>query len=477
MATEVTLKKMLHPKRWENRTPAPVACTIGSFTASDKSSLLSGAKAFLATAAANVYMYEGDEDAWIQLPASGLGGTFGAGACGEFRALGAMAGTFNQTVTAGGVASLTTNKTIVVNLAGSRIRVIQGTGLGFDGTVVTNTIGINSVITTSGGTFGADTVFQLYSGSFWMATSAAIAFGVYDIATNTWTTRSSTGLPAWATDAQLVSTMGVEQEFATGTATGGGATTLTNSSKSWGINMWANYQIRIKTGTGAGQIRTIASNTGTVITLSSAWAINPDATSVYAIEGNGDFFYLLGNNAVTLYRYAVSTNTWVTLTPTAARAGAMGLGGSANWVDSANGWNNETLINFNQAGTIFRQNGRYIYSFRGGASNVLDIYDIAANTWISNFLYGNQLETFTNGSHSCEANGIIYIQKEITGRFFAFDVANNILNPLSTNVTPQGAVMTGNRMFILQYKDGATTVPFIYSLIHSTTILNRCLLV
>lgn len=285
MATTVNLKKMLHPKRWENRTPAPASSTAGSFITADKYDLLNGSKAFYVQSASIIYMYEGDEDSWIQLPASGLTGTFGAGACGEFRDLGAMGGTFNQTVTAGGATSLTTNKTIIRSLAGMRIRVIAGTGLDFDGTVVSNTIGANSVITTSGGSFGSDTVFQLFSGSLWMTTAGTIGFGVYDRATNAWTSRSVTELPAWGTDAQLVSTIGSAKEFATGTATAGAATTLTNGIKSWGTNMWANYQIRIKSGTGACQIRTIASNTSTVITVSTAWAVNPDATSVYAIEG------------------------------------------------------------------------------------------------------------------------------------------------------------------------------------------------
>lgn len=477
MATTVNLKKMLHPKRWENRTPAPANSAAGSFITADKYDLINGAKAFYVLSASVIYMYEGDEDSWIQLPASGLGGTFGAGACGEFRALGAMGGTFNQTVTAGGAASLTTNKTIVRSLEGMRIRVIQGTGLGFDGTVVRNTVGPNSVITTSGGSFDATTVFQLFSGSLWMTTAGAIGFGVYDRATNAWTARSVTGLPAWATDGQLVSTIGCAKEFATGTATAGASTTLTNNSKAWGTNMWANYQVRIKSGTGAGQIRAIASNTGTVITVSSAWAVNPDATSVYAIEGNSDYMYLLGNNAVILYRYTVSTNTWATLTPTAARAAALGAGGTANWIDSVTGWDNETLVNHNQSGSLYKQNGRYIYSFRGGATNILDIYDIAGNTWISGFLYGNQAETFTTGSHTCDLNGNIYLQKEITGRFFKFDVGKNILTSLSTNVTPQGAVLTGNRMFILPYSDGGTQIDFLYSIIHTSPILNRCLLV
>lgn len=70
----------------------------------------------------------------------------------------------------------------------------------------------------------------------------------------------------------------------TGTATAGGATTLTDSGKSWTTNVYAGFLVRITSGTGSGQIRTISSNTGTVLTVAAAWAVNPDATSVYAIS-------------------------------------------------------------------------------------------------------------------------------------------------------------------------------------------------
>lgn len=139
------------------------------------------------------------------------------------------------------------------------------------------------------------------------------------------------------------------------------------------MNSWTNYQIRITSGTGKGQTRTIASNTSTVITVSSAWTTVPDATSVYAIEGNDDYLYLLGNNAVTMYRYSISGNTWTVLTPGVARAGAPIAGMSANWIASTgtgSEWDNESNV----------QNGKYLYSFRGGTS-VLDRYDIAANSW------------------------------------------------------------------------------------------------
>lgn len=68
-----------------------------------------------------------------------------------------------------------------------------------------------------------------------------------------------------------------------GTATAGAATTLTNSAETWTVNQWVGYTLRITDGTGAGQTKAITSNTGTVLTVASAWTVTPDATSVYSI--------------------------------------------------------------------------------------------------------------------------------------------------------------------------------------------------
>ena len=73
------------------------------------------------------------------------------------------------------------------------------------------------------------------------------------------------------------------QQYTNGTATSGGSTTLTDSSKSWTVNAYANKAVVISAGTGSGQHRTIASNTATALTVDTAWTTNPDATSVYAV--------------------------------------------------------------------------------------------------------------------------------------------------------------------------------------------------
>jgi hypothetical protein len=69
-----------------------------------------------------------------------------------------------------------------------------------------------------------------------------------------------------------------------GTATNGTITTLTHNGQSWESNVWANCQLAIISGKGAGQIRIIASNDRDTLTLRSAFNVAPDSTSVYVIR-------------------------------------------------------------------------------------------------------------------------------------------------------------------------------------------------
>ncbi|MFN8995971.1 MAG: hypothetical protein ACK5X3_20220, partial [Pseudomonadota bacterium] len=300
-------------------------------------------------------------------------------------------------------------------------------------------------------------------------TLAAGSFKRYDFATNTWVTLANTGLPAsFGTDGRMCSTPSWidtgYKSFATGTATAGGANTLTNTARNWTTNQWTNSQIRIVSGAGAGQIRTIASNTATQLTVSANWATNPDATSVYSIEGNDDFLYLMGNAAVALYRYSISANTWTTLAPTAARAVAPNVALSASWVHSATAaeWTNENAI----------QNGRYFYSFRGGATAGLDRYDLALNTWAA-ITYAPAAETFTTGTKYCYLKDRIYITKEATGRWFAFDVVENAMQPWSTMLYPHGTAILGDTCWDVTYHDGTTEIDFIHMALNTSTIVLR----
>ena len=474
MPTTQGNRKILDLKRWEFCTPAPAATLAGAFVATSQHYRQ---QQLYVTGNTTAWLYLPEEDGWVSLPSPALAGTFGAGAagCAVGFSTGATVGAASLTATAGTTSTITTNQTLARDLRGYSIQILAGPNAGAVLTISSNTIGTNAVITVpvQGSAFSASTVYRLMTPRWFVVgagTLAAGSFRQYDFATNTWTSLTITGLPATiATDGRLVATPSWDFNafvtMATGTATAGGASTLTNSAKNWATNQWTNYQVRITAGTGIGQIRAIASNTATVLTTGSAWTTNPDATSVYAIEGNDDFLYYMGNGAVTLYRYSISANTWTTLSPTAARAAAPGAGASGHWIYNANdtAWQDENNI----------INGRRIYSLRGTAGAVLDYYDIAANTWVSGVTYSPAAEVFGTGTKYALAQGILWIQKDATGRWFRLNVVTGEMDGWNTMTYTQGAAVVGDTSWMAQYVDGATVIRYVYMTLNTSTVLLR----
>lgn len=91
----------------------------------------------------------------------------------------------------------------------------------------------------------------------------------------------------WTTNPDATSVYALTPLLDSGTATAGASTTLTDSGKSWGVNVFsttvASAMLEITGGTGIGQRRLIASNTSTALTVAYRWDTNPDATSTYSI--------------------------------------------------------------------------------------------------------------------------------------------------------------------------------------------------
>ncbi|WP_334142541.1 carboxypeptidase regulatory-like domain-containing protein [Rhabdothermincola sp.] len=71
-----------------------------------------------------------------------------------------------------------------------------------------------------------------------------------------------------------------------GTATGGTASTLVHSGKTWATNQWAGYTVVITGGTGSGQFRKVVSNTNNTLTVSPNWTTTPNNTSQYQIRAS-----------------------------------------------------------------------------------------------------------------------------------------------------------------------------------------------
>jgi hypothetical protein len=467
MPTTQGNRKLLDLKAWEMCSPAPGSTTAGTFIASSRHAR----QRQLYVASATVHwIYDPFEDGWIQIPSGALAGTFGAGACGTASAVGPTG-----TATGGSTTALNTALTLARDLRGYSVHITGGPGAGDVRQIASNSVGANGVITPTvpfSAAITAASTYRLLTPRWYVlnaGTLAAGSFKVYCWALNTWLTLAHAGLAATiATDSKLVATPSWSDSgfvtFASGTATGGSSTTLQQTGKSWTAGQWVNSQVRIVAGTGAGQIRAITASTADTLTV-PAWTLNPDATSQYVIEGNDDFIYYLGNSAVALIRYSISTNTWTQLAPVAARAGAPSLGMSAHWVyavpDAA--WTNEASI----------INGRRIYSFRGGAGAVLDYYDIAANTWVSGVTYSPGLEVFGGGSKYTYMGAHLYVQKDATGRWFRYDFAAQQMDPWGTCFYPSGAALAGDTAFDATYYDGATQIHWVYILLNTSNILLR----
>jgi hypothetical protein len=463
-------RKILDLKRWEFCAPAPGASGAGMLISS---SMHFRQQQLFIRSITEAYIYNPSEDGWVLIPNPALAAAVAAGLSASAAAwsVGTATAASSLTATGGTTSTIVTNQTLARDLRGYKVHILAGPNAGAVLDIVSNTVGANAVITVApqASAFSASTVFRLLTPTWYVAgngSTAAASFRKYDYATNTWTTLAN--MPAsFGTDAKLIATPsivdGAFKSFATGTATSATGTTLTQTGKTWTASQWINSQVRITAGTGAGQIRTITANTGDTLTVGT-WTTTPDATSQYAISGNDDFLYLLGNNAVTLYRYSISANTWSTLTPVAARAAAPGAGMSGHWVHSApeSDWNNESVI----------LNGRYIYSFQGGATSGLHRYDIAGNTWAT-ITYSPNTETFTAGTKYALHNGTLYIQKDATGRWFAYDFARSELFPWGTMLYPQGAAAVGDTAFDVIYKDVTTDIFYVYILLNSSNILLR----
>lgn len=469
MATTLNLRPILDRPQWEMCAMLPFISAAGTHVIS---STLPDQLQLVIQGTSAQWLYDPTTDAWLLLPSGAIAGTFGAGTCGTHHPNGPTG-----TATAGTSTTITTATAIARNLAGYTIRITGGTGAGQERVIASNTVGTNAVLTVTTPwtvTPNATSQYLLLTGRFFVFIGGTGGPGMkyFDLATGTWSAAlTMTGAPATpATDCKLRSTPGFVAQFATGTATAGTSTTLTNSAKTWTVNQWTNSQVRITAGTGAGQVRTIASNTATALTVTAAWTTTPDATSQYVIEGNDDYLYLAGNNAVTLYRYSISGNTWTTLTPGTARAAAPGAGMSLNWIKTCPNaaWTSESAI----------INGRRLYSWRGSGGGQLDYYDIAANTWVSNLTVWGMGETFSGGTvHDNADRGIILTQKDNTGRFLALDVANQQLTPKATLFYPQSTAIVGDRLFTVEYTDGATRIQWAYFIGSSVTTMFRCLLI
>jgi hypothetical protein len=138
---------------------------------------------------------------------------------------------------------------------------------------------------------------------------------------------------------------------------------------------------------------------------------------------------------------------------------------SGHWVYSVtdSAWTAENTI----------RNGRYIYSFRGSASETLARYDIAANTWDNAIPYGPGTETLSTGTKYTYNTDYLYIQKDSTGRWFRFNFITSEMDGWNTFLFPNSTAVIGDTAFDVTYTDGATKIVYIYMILNTSTVMLR----
>lgn len=165
----------------------------------------------------------------------------------------------------------------------------------------------------------ASSIYQIMTGGLWVVAGFAgtpfASFQFYDILLDSWFTKTPVGpvhiTAALGTDFAIDRTGEAGGVFVSGlTASSATAKTLVHSGATYDYDRYANYQLRIVSGTGIGQRRRIAAHTADTFYIDHKWDITPDNTSQYSIYGDTDKIWLVGNASAAMYQYSAEKDLW-----------------------------------------------------------------------------------------------------------------------------------------------------------------------
>lgn len=286
-----------------------------------------------------------------------------------------------------------------------------------------------------------------------------------------------------------------------GYATSGTTTTLTDSTKSWIPNQWANYFFRIEGGTGFGSGRIqITSNTETTLTFTTQ-SFTPDTTTSYEIA---DCWGLMTAGSTTTITETTSKN-WAVNQWTQKRVRI--LAGTASGQEATIASNTATVLTtgtitlpdatsvyailgnmprgagieliHNNSSSNLSIRGKYLFIARGGGTNGFDIYDVTTGRWITPDFTSPQSELFTTGSsYAYDGGDYIYASRSTTGtviRIFRYNINTNEFEGAMTSTLLQGTAHIGNLMEIID--DPTGQCHYVYILQNSGTLLARALII
>jgi hypothetical protein len=278
------------------------------------------------------------------------------------------------------------------------------------------------------------------------------------------------------------------------TFTGHSITTITDASKNWTVNGWANYMCYFAitnppAGTGAlvSVGIEIASNTATTLTFKANGALTPaNGIGRYVISERGGHGAL--DSGICTGTQAAGTivdtsKTWAVNSLTGRRVKRTGGTGQSD-AEAVINSNTATALTLSAAGTtpvvtntsyvIYEEpvrglgtslnagygmtntllTGKYLFSSRGGATFGFDRFNINTNRW-EIMTISPQIETLTTGSnYAYDGYDRIYFTKDNTQRIYYIDLVTNWLHGAGQYPYLAPTAVIGNRMEIIETADG-----------------------
>jgi len=288
----------------------------------------------------------------------------------------------------------------------------------------------------------------------------------------------------------------VANKMGEGYATGGTGTTLVDSTKAWFINQWAGYKFKVLSGTGYnfGEV-TITSNDSNTLTY-SAPGFTADATTRYLIMDS----FGLATGSFSSTTLADTTKNWITNQWAGKRI--IITSGTGQRVEATIASNTATVLTTSaitvpDATTTYTilgmpvlgagvelmhlfgtttDKGKYLFTFRGGASNVAHKYNISSEYWDFTYFLSPQSDTLTTGSYyAYDGADRIYFSPGVATGIVQYVQYLNLLTGLvySLGSVPntQLAPVLGNRMELVESPAG---IVYLYHMRNTGTEMYRC---
>lgn len=161
--------------------------------------------------------------------------------------------------------------------------------------------------------------FVVLAGGIWVISSNAstpfFSLQYYDVVSDMWYNKSCQSgltLAAWSGDMTFERFTEAGGTITSGSVTTGSIRNISVSDTSMTMSRYSNLELRITSGSGIGQTRTILTNTTSSFLPTRDWDVAPDSSSLYSVYRDCGKLLLVGNAAASMYQYNLDSDQWTT---------------------------------------------------------------------------------------------------------------------------------------------------------------------